>query len=205
MTRMVDRPADLPDYEDLPVVEVAISVQFKPIREFRQGHLGLFWSAIRADYPTTQDHPRVEGGIQTLDEPEQGPAFQIELLDSPPSNRAWFVSADDSLLVQVQDDRFIHNWRHSGGPYPRFETLLNIFWQRFDTFREVLDASGLPAPQPRQAEVTYVNWIGTEDLATFFRPATTAGWTSRGSARSLSHKPGLRCTRLCGETLTRLA
>lgn len=174
MTREVDRPPDLPDYEDPPVVEVAISVQFKPIREFRQGHLGLFWSEVRGEYPTAQDHPRIEGGVQTLDELEKQPAFQIEMLDSPPSNRAWFISADESLLIQVQDDRFIHNWRHRGGPYPRFDTLLEMFWKRFDTFREVLAASGLPAPQPRQAEVIYVNWVPMEDLAAFFRPATTA-------------------------------
>lgn len=171
---MADRPADLPEFDRPPVVEVAIGVQFEPIKGFRQAHFGLFWNQIRADYPTAQDQPRLETPIEVLDEGFVGPSLQLELIDSPPVHRAWFVSADESLLVQVQDDRLIHNWRHRGGEYPRFEPLLDLFWAHVDKYQAVLAEVGLGRSPVQQAEVTYINWIPVESMDQFFRPSTAA-------------------------------
>lgn len=171
---VANRPLDLPEFDRPPVVEVAIGVQFEPIKGFRQGHIGLFWHQIRADYPTALDQPRLETPVESLDDALIGPSFQLELIDSPPVHRAWFVSADDSLLVQVQDDRLIHNWRHRGGEYPRFEPLLERFWSHFDRYTESLAGTGLVVPPVQQAEVTYINWIASTTMRDFFRPSSAA-------------------------------
>lgn len=171
---VANRPLDLPEFDRPPVVEVAIGVQFEPIRGFRQGHIGLFWDEIRVDYPTALDQPRLETPVESFDEALIGPSFQLELTDSPPVHRAWFVSADESLLVQVQDDRLIHNWRHRGGEYPRFEPLLELFWSHFEKYAARLAETGLTVPTVQQAEVTYINWIPATAMSDLFRPSSAA-------------------------------
>jgi len=166
-----DRPADLPEFDRPPVVEVAIGVQFEPIKSFRQAHLGLFWDRIRAEYPKTQDQARLETPVETLEADGGWPTLQLELIDAPPVHRAWFISEDESLLVQLQDDRLIHNWRHRGGEYPRFEPLLELFWSHIDSFNAVVANAGL-APMPvLQTEVSYINWIAADSMEQFFRPS----------------------------------
>lgn len=151
---------------------MAIAVQFEPIKGFRQAHLGLFWNQIRADYPVPHDQPRLDTPIEIPGEGFIGPSFQLELIDAPPVHRAWFVSADESLLVQVQDDRLIHNWRHRGGEYPRFEPLLDRFWGHVDGYQAVVEEGGLSLTPIQQAEVTYINWIAVDSMEGFFRPST---------------------------------
>lgn len=171
---MADRPEDLPEFADPPVVEVVLGVQFESIRQLRQSHFGRFWGAIGGDYPLTTDHPRLETPVLSLDPESKGPSFQLEMLDSPPTHRSWFVSADDERLVQLQDDRLIHNWRHRGGVYPRFEPLRDQFWNAVNALRSVLEESGIPRPQPRQVEVTYINWISGAQPSEYLRPAGNA-------------------------------
>jgi uncharacterized protein (TIGR04255 family) len=171
---VTERPVDLPEFDRPPVIEVVIGVQFEPIKEFRQGHIGLFWNEIRADYPKAYDQPRLETPVESIDEGFVGPSFQLELLDTPPVHRAWFVSADESLVVQVQDDRLIHNWRYRGGEYPRFEPLIDRFWAHFDKYESTLRRVELDPTSVLQAEVTYVNWIPVPSMDSFFRPSTAA-------------------------------
>jgi uncharacterized protein (TIGR04255 family) len=148
-----------------------IGVQFEPIKTFRQAHVGLFWNQIRADYPTTQDQPRLETPIEALDAGFGWPSMQLELIDSPPVHRAWFASGDESLLIQVQDDRLIHNWRYRGREYPRFEPLLDLFWSHVSKYESVMTDAGLTLTPIQQAEVTYINWIAAEAMEQFFRPS----------------------------------
>lgn len=171
---MPERSPDLPNFSDPPVVEVVLGVQFEAIRELRQSHFGLIWERIRADYPRTTDHARLETALLTIDTERTGPSFQLEMLDSPPTHRSWFLSEDDERLVQVQDDRVVHNWRHRGGPYPRFEPLRDQFWAAFDAYRSALDGVGMGPPEPRQVEVTYINWIADAKPADFLRTVTRA-------------------------------
>lgn len=170
MNAMSERPEDLPEFEQPPVEEVAIGVQFERLAPFRQGHIGLFWHEIRTDYPVTVDQPRLETPLEVLGETQPTLSFQVEFLDSPPTHRSWFVSADDTMLVQVQDDRFVHNWRFRGAPYPRFEPLLARFWAQFEVFRRTLETSGIQGLRPLQAETIYVNWIEDVQPAEFLRP-----------------------------------
>ena len=147
-----------------------MGVQFEPLLQMRQGHLGLFWAEIRDEYPKTRDLQALDPATDALDADE--PTFTLRLSDVPPLHRAWFVSVDETLLVQVQSDRLIHNWRQvRGEPYPRFETLYGTFAQRFAQFEAVLGRTGVPRPVPQQVEVTYINWIGTQSLADFLLPA----------------------------------
>jgi uncharacterized protein (TIGR04255 family) len=165
-----ERPSDLPDFNRPPLVEVALGVQFEPLLQMRQGHIGLFWAEIHDEYPKTRDLQALDPAGDALD--GEAPTFTLRLTDVPPLHRAWFASTDETLLVQVQSDRLIHNWRQvRGEPYPRFETLYSTFANRLAQFEAVLVRTGVPRPVPQQVEVTYINWIGTQSLAEFLLPA----------------------------------
>jgi uncharacterized protein (TIGR04255 family) len=95
--------------------------------------------------------------------------------------RLWFLNEAADELVQVQDDRFIRNWRRGPErtqPYPRFEELLPRFISDFKEFQSFLSVEQLGEVAANQCEVTYVNlihanehWSAHGDLAKVFR-----GW-----------------------------
>lgn len=155
----VERPPDLPDFKAPPVREVAIAVQFERIPALSQAHVGLFWSTIRHDYPVTQDQEPLPSQVEDLSGTPMAPLFKIEFGPTPPLRRAWFLNPDGSRLVQLQQDRLVHNWRYQGEPYPRFEPLAEAFQGFQESFFGLLETLRLPVPRVEQVEVTYINWI----------------------------------------------
>jgi uncharacterized protein (TIGR04255 family) len=104
-----DKP--LPKYDQPPVVEVVISVFFKPLPGFKTAHFGRFWK-MNEGYPLTEDQaPLAE-------------AIPLEFVQLPPLRRVFFVTADKSYLMQVQPDFFAHNWRKD----KEEDTLRNFSW-----------------------------------------------------------------------------
>lgn len=164
---MPQRPADLPDFENPPVREVAIAGHFEPLVALRQAHIGYFWSKIRTQFPEVEDREPLVPYVESLDEAARRPSFQLEMLSSPMPNRAWFVSSDQSELLQLQRDRFVHNWRYQNDRYPHFEPLLGSFTEGFETLGTALRELGLPQPRLNHAEVTYVNRIHAPALNDF--------------------------------------
>lgn len=150
------RPPDLPNYHNPPIDEVAIGVQFAPINGLTEPYFGLFWSAIRELYPRVESKPRVEGPIENLFEaPSPVPQFQFV----PPTGRTWYISEDDESLVQLQNNRFVQNWRRRNNDYPHFEAVRDRFWSSFRSFRDLLAKEDLSSPNVQQLELTYINWI----------------------------------------------
>ena len=156
-----DMPDALPSFERPPVNETAIGVEFARLPGFGLPYFGLYWNAIRQDYPTFETY----GPIASQPERFGAARFlvkkpRVELLTEP-EVRCWFIHASGDRLLQLQADRFIHNWRKqaAGGQYPRYETLRPCFeaeWRRFLAF---LAANGLPEPTVTQCDVTYVNHL----------------------------------------------
>lgn len=171
---MAERPDFLPDFDNPPVVEVVLGVQFDRIQDFRQGHFGRFWDIVQDRYPLTQDHPRLESPFFMPDEGAPQPWFKVQMVGSLPTHRAWFMSSDEERLIQLQDDRLIHNWRYRGRTYPRFESLRDEFWALLGAFRSTLEGSEIQPPSLRQVEVTYLNWISNSSPERFLRAATDA-------------------------------
>lgn len=151
------------------MVEVVLGVQFDTIRQLRQSHFGRFWQLIEENYPHTTDHGRLETSVLPIESEVTGPSFRLKVLDAPPTHRSWYMSESNERLVQLQDDRMVHNWRHQGGSYPRFEPLLDEFWNVFEKFRSMLDQSGLERPHVKQVEVAYINWIPDAEPADYLR------------------------------------
>ncbi len=152
----------MPDFDEPPVVEVALSVQFDPLAKLGVPQLGLLWTKFRDRFPKVEEHPPLEPAFERFGvrgSPSHGP--QLRMSAKPPPVRCWFLNEDGTELVQVQSDRFAHNWRRAGSreTYPRYEHIRQTFKDELDVFRKFLATERLGEFKPNQCEVTYVNHV----------------------------------------------
>jgi uncharacterized protein (TIGR04255 family) len=156
----------IPEYQNPPVVEVALSLQFEPIESLRSVHFGLLWEQLRKEgFSQVEDHGPLEPVFEdfTLDSPRIGIKVQT-FDDAPPLPRVWFLNAAGTELIQVQTNRLIVNWRRGAGeePYPRYTHILKRFKSALQTVVEIVKEENLGSIVPNQCEVTYVNHVLAE-------------------------------------------
>ena len=170
---MNDRPLHLPDYRSPPIDEVVVGVQFPPIPNFQDVHVGLYWQKVRSNYPRAETQPRIEGPIETPGPPQANiPVIPISF--APTQARTWLISDTDDYLIQVQNTRFIQNWRRRNAEYPHFEAIHGLFEDHYQKFRELLKDEHLQEPTVQQVEVSYINWVTGLPISKFLRPGTSA-------------------------------
>jgi uncharacterized protein (TIGR04255 family) len=155
----------LPAFEDPPVIETLLGVQFAPLERFSLMHFGIFWASVREMYPRYQILPALDPAVENFDpqlQETQKRVLELRVKQIPePVMRCWLMSASSDQLIQLQRDRFIRNWRKmaAGEVYPRYDRLRPNFefdWNRFLAF---LRDNDLGNPEINQCEVTYVNHI----------------------------------------------
>lgn len=154
------RPSDLPDFRKPPLAEVVLSLQFQALLGLTTAHVGLLWQRYRDRLPEIEERaplPPVTEGF-ALPSP---PRAEVSFEDKPPTPRVWFVNEEKTELLQVQQDRFIHNWRKvgEGDAYPRYERIRDRFREEVLAFEEFLKAEHLGELAVNQCEVTYVNHV----------------------------------------------
>ena len=152
----------LPEYEKPPVVEVALGVQFETVEALHAAQLGSVWQAFRKRFPKSEEHPPLEPAFEKLGtRPEKERGVRFEVLAALPTPRLWFLNESGNELVQVQQNRFIRNWRKrtDGDEYPRYSHIRECFREDFEIFRSLVDGEEWGAIEPNQCEVTYVNVI----------------------------------------------
>ena len=161
--------AGLPEFENPPVIEVVCGLLFKSIDSLLAPHLGVLWEKFKDEYPACQETAPLAPVIERFDET---PPVQMELTDRPPLPRVWFVHRNENGIVQIQRDRFLHNWKkvRPDDAYPRYATVIKMFGERLTTFESFLEETKLGSIEPLQYEMTYVNHIPKGDgLETFNR------------------------------------
>ncbi|MGD8453158.1 MAG: TIGR04255 family protein [Phycisphaerae bacterium] len=146
------------EFERPPVIEVVCGVLFKPLESMLAPHLGVLWERFKATYPTCQEVPPLAPAIERFDD-SAGVEFTIS--DKPPLPRVWFVHESETGIIQVQRDRFLHNWKkvHPEDEYPRYTNVIELFREHlstFDLFVTEVESAGV---EPLQYELTYVNHI----------------------------------------------
>ena len=140
---------DLADYDRPPVIEVVYGVAFAPLKDWKLPHTGLFWQRIFDEFPRCE---------QTF------PIPSAELIDPStglPIPRVWLINAADDRLVQLQPGRFLFNWRRreGAGPYPRYKTLSNRFFELFRELQSFVAENQLGEIEVSQYELTYINHV----------------------------------------------
>ena len=158
---MAERTPDLPDFANPPVDETVLSLQFGPIVQLGAPHFGLYWAKIRSEFPKVQVQPPLPSVTEQFElgspaPPKFGVRFMAE-----PDLRCWFLDVTGNRLLQVQRDRFIHNWRRLTGSetYPRYPSIRATMEAEWIRFCDFLASEQLGAPDVNQCEVTYVNHI----------------------------------------------
>jgi len=149
--------AELPEFENPPVKEVVCGILFEPLEPLLAPHLGLLWQEFRKEYPQCEQKPPLAPLVEHLDE-SQRPQEEVSFPFFP---RVWFVHASQSGVIQVQKDRFLHNWRRAktDDEYPRYKNVIKMFRERLAVFSGFIDKHSLGAILPKQFEITYVNEI----------------------------------------------
>lgn len=151
-----------PDYEKPPVIEVVCGVLFKPLSGFLTPHVGLLWEKYRDEYPECSEVAPLDPILERFEEP---PQISLEIGNVPPLPRVWFVQKDGNGLIQIQRDRFLHNWRkaQSAENYPRYHGVKDMYQKSFSKFQAFLEESRISAIEPLQYEMTYINHIPKGD------------------------------------------
>lgn len=160
---MAARPADLPEYDNPPVVEVVLSVQFAELRNYRTVHGGLLWDKkFRTSFGEFSEHPPLDPTFETFGPPGAvDVGFSVKQMLGPPVPRLWFAMKNKTELIQFQADRFIHNWRKvkSEDTYPKYENIKEKFLCEIKDVEQFIQAEHIGHIDPNQCEVTYVNHI----------------------------------------------
>ena len=146
-------------FKNPPIDELVIGAHFDPpLTALRSEHIGLLWTKLRDEFPNIEQREPLGG-------PEnQGmvPAVGGEFLVMP---RFWFVSADETNLIQVQKSAILFNWRRRETEYPQFSARPKPSFERhFEIFTAFLhDDVGVNEPRIGRCELTYVNVIAPSD------------------------------------------
>lgn len=156
-------PSSHLEFENPPIVEVVCGVTFKQIDSLLTPHFGMLWEKFRHNYPTCQEHALLEPVIENVGDSPQ--AMEVRFSDVPPLPRIWFLSSREDRVVQIQRDRFLHNWRkvQPEDEYPRFQNVLSTFENRLSIFESFLQETNLGNLDHIQYELAYVNAIPSGD------------------------------------------
>lgn len=167
----MNRDRDLPSFKSPPVYEVAIGIGFQPLQSWTSVAPGEFYQSIKDRFPKVEDQPPLAPISLVSD-----PTLQLDLV-LPPVRRVWFVSEDDSLLIQVQANRLHVNWRKTEeiAQYPRYGQVLDLFFYALQNLEHFANQRGENLTAVA-GEVTYVNhipagvlWQDWTDLRKVFR------------------------------------
>jgi uncharacterized protein (TIGR04255 family) len=154
----------IPKFDQPPVYETVLGVQFNPLKDFSIPHYGLYWGKIRGDYPKYDVHPPISPAVEQFDAGLRKEAKAGIEVVTVPEIRTWFINNNGTILLQVQKDRFLQNWRkiQDSDVYPHYDQLKPKFFEEWRTFCRFLEDTEIEQPEVNQCEVTYVNHIDVD-------------------------------------------
>ena len=151
----------LPSFEKPPVNEVVMGVQFDSLEGLLAPHLGKFWALVQSDYPSCSENPPIIPQIEDFGSQGAVRQGQISFELRPDLPRVFFEDLSGQWLIQIQRDRFLHNWRvaRNGAEYPRYPEVSTRFFKQWERFRGFVTESNLGTIRINQLEITYLNRI----------------------------------------------
>lgn len=166
-----------PTFENPPIVEFVLGVQFAPLTKMSAGHYGLLWAMLgKEEWLLPGDASPIQDQFELFDRPRWSAYRELGIRLEPghPIGRFTLRHKDGDRLLQVQPTRFHLNWRKREGFKPSYKSLINYFEEAFSQFREFVVSSGIGELRPNQWELTYVDsfphevyWNSPADWANF--------------------------------------
>ena len=151
----------LPEYDDPPVVEVALAVEFKHSMEIRSLDLvplTIAWSDL---LPHAKERSLQSRKGYIHDDELLDALFGIEETASYPP-RLWMHNDAGDQVVQVQHDRLVVNWLKREGQYPRYVSIRERLRDSWERLVGVCGELGLDEPIPYLCEAQYINQLGPD-------------------------------------------
>lgn len=180
-----------------PVVETALSVQFNSLVGFTAAHAGWFWKEYVEklgdgppnDWKQIAEAPKIPEQSEKFGAEDVWAAPSVQVKQGLFSPRIQLIRGDGERMLQVQDNRFILNWRKRASAYPSYETLMPEFRTLLAAFESFCSEAGFGTPVYNLWEIVYVDqvkkgtmWDSARSLNRLF-PALTA------PAVSVRHAP----------------
>lgn len=156
---MTPQGSPMPEFNRPPVHETVLGLEFQPLASFQIPHFGLYWETVKDDFPIFEVVPPLGASELQQASPADEFVLQLQVSGTPPV-RCWFMENSKARLIQVQRDRFIHNWRNVSldKEYPRYEKVVRpSFIREWQRFLDFLQSHGLESPKISQCEVSYIN------------------------------------------------
>ncbi|MBK6688774.1 MAG: TIGR04255 family protein [Deltaproteobacteria bacterium] len=144
------------------MVEVALGVQFEPLGGLGIPLMAQFWEQIRDRFPKWTQHPLIPAAMESFGSPMAVPLNVSFSLRNDPMIRSMFEDIAGNHLIQVQNDRFVHNWKKEQDQslvYPRYPVVRKNFEAAFQHFAKFAGEHGLGEPVATLCEVAYVNHV----------------------------------------------
>ena len=161
------RPNGLPDFELPPLDEVVVGVQFDPPSEYSSIHTKDVWELFKNEFPKVQEQPQLEPTFETFGGVNPPPGINFKFGNGPLRCRYWFISDEQSHLIQFQEDRFLLNWRNrpKESEYPRFEKIAESFENNFSLLQSFYKKTFNVPLEINQAEVSYINIVNVDSYS----------------------------------------
>ena len=162
-----------PRFYSPPVVETVLGVQFANLTGYSTAHAGWFWKDYLeklGDKPSLRwtqavDAPRLEDQFERFGADDVwAPQVAMKILSPSQSQRAQIIRSDSERMIQVQDTRFILNWRKQAGAYPKFGPLLQEFRIMLHAFESFAVEAGFGTLKYNQWEIVYVDQLKKGDM-----------------------------------------
>lgn len=150
-----------------PLFEMRISIQFGTLAALRTTYVGLLWGRLRDRYTQGIEESPLPTFFETFGGQPQMGFPQIDFQFGAPIPRIVFQGVDGDMLLHVQQDRLMLNWRRfpSGRDYPGYAAMRHRFATEIAEVQAFLTEEGLGEIQPNQCELTYLNALVLPDEA----------------------------------------
>jgi uncharacterized protein (TIGR04255 family) len=161
-------PEPLPKYDKPPVVETVLGAQFERLPKFRTALAGCFWkSYLDNSWAKIEETVRLEDNFERFGDERKWGAPSPRFMTSPEAMRTQIIRSDETRTIQVQDSRFIYNWKKGESvPYPSYDATRPEFDKSYAKFKEFVGAFELGTIDENQWEISYVNHLVKGDLWT---------------------------------------
>ncbi|MCZ6804965.1 MAG: hypothetical protein O7D86_13840 [Proteobacteria bacterium] len=98
-----------PTFNNPPVVERVIGVQFSELNFLRNAHIGWFWKSFPDDEWThVSEAPKIESKLERFGsklKPDTSPPFR--LMTEPSTERHQIIRKSGDRMIQIQNTRFL--------------------------------------------------------------------------------------------------
>lgn len=159
-------PKIFPHFENPPLNEVVLGVQFRPAQNYQEIQAFEVWNLFRDQFPLVQESMPIPPQFETFGLPS-APQIGFNMMSGAIHNRFWFLSKQSEQLIQFQQDRLLHNWRKVGdrsNEYPRFENIVDQFAKEVEALEGYFKSLGNERLFVTQVEVSYINHIRMDEL-----------------------------------------